>query len=851
MTSRLPDPDPARWELIETICLEAMELPSEERAAFLEDRCRGDRDLRDRVRTLLKAMERSPAFMERPVLSIPGEGEGTPELPAETRVGRYRLIRPLGHGGMGDVYLASYQGDGFERTVALKVIRKGLDTRRVMDRFRLERRILAGLRHPNIAQLLDGGTTADGRPFFVMEFVEGEPLDTYCERRRLSTVQRLALVETVCDAVHHAHRNLVVHRDIKPQNILVTEDGRPKLLDFGIGKLLSAEPGTGDDLTRAEDRALTPDYAAPELLAGEPVTTAVDVYGLGVLLYRILSGRLPYPPGRSRAELLAQRDRPPARLVDASPDGRRVSRELDAVVLKAMSRDSSERYGSVAALADDLRRFREGRPVRARAPGPLYSARKFIGRHRVAVAAGAVVFVSLVGAGLYSLDQSRRVAAERDRALEVRGFLLETFGAAGADRAVGESVTARALLDGQAAAMRDAYAGRPELQAEMMLVLAEGYERLGLFPEALAWAQEALALAQAGPPGDRAASAALVGWITHQMGRPGDALPVLEGAVADARRDRGAGRALARALNDLGVVQEALGDFEAAGDSHREAMALRVALFGGDHRSVAVSASNLSVIRYRQGDLEGAVREAETALRVVRASLGPDHQRAIIIQSNLAVFKLVAGDLAGAEADFRDLWERQARIQGPEHPVTVRVMSSLASVLRQREKWMEAESVLREVVRIMEGWDDPSPTDLATTLANLGDVVSARGGFAEGRALLMRALEMQEDVLGREHVDAADTRLFLSRLYERADSMEQAVRWRREAVATLGSALGANSRPALDQELELGLLLARAGRPGEARDVLTGMRDRVERLLDRNDPLGDRIRRALADTAPR
>jgi serine/threonine-protein kinase len=513
--------------------------------------------------------------------------------------------------------------------------------------------------------------------------------------------------------------------------------------------------------------------------------------------------------------------------------------------MKAMAPEPDHRYGSAAALADDLRRYLDGRPVKARAPGLLYTARKFVARNRAAVGAAAVIVLALVGATAYTARQSRRVAAERDKALEVRGFLLESFGAAGANRALGDSVTARALLDGQAISVRESYADRPDLQAEMMLVLAEGYERLGLFTEALEWAEEALAMRASAPAGDRAAATTLVGWITHQLGRTDDALPILEVAVADARRDRDGRRSLARALNDLGVVQEALGDFGAAGASHREAMALRAELFGADHRSVAVSASNLSVIHYRQGDFEAAVQEAGHALDVVRTAFGPDHQRSIIVQNNLAVFKLVAGDLQGAEDDFRDLWARQALIQGPDHPVTVRVMNSLASVLRQQEKWMEAESVLREVLRITEVWDDPNPTDLATTLANLGDAVSWRGEFDEAEALIRRALSLQTDVLGPDHVDVANSQVFLSNRFERSGDLAAAVRWRSEAARTFARTLGPGRVPTLTQRLEVARLLAEAGRVAEARAVLEEVVRTGSRALGSDHAIVGRARDGL------
>ena len=835
------DPDPDRWETIEAICFEAMSRAGRDRTAFLERRCAGDPDLRRRVEELLTAAERAPRFMDRPAISLPDlapEAEG-PADPSADRIvdGRYRIVRPLGHGGMGDVFLARLQGDGFERPVAIKLIRRGLDTERVLQRFRDERRILAGLRHPNIAQLLDGGATDDGRPYFVMEFVDGEPIDDYCERRGLPVRERLSLVETLCGAVDHAHRNLVVHRDIKPQNVLVTEDGVPKLLDFGIGKALSPDPDGDRGVTRVEERPATPDFAAPELLRGDAVTTAADVYGLGVLLYVILTGTLPYPRAGSAAERLDTRARPPTRPGAVAPGERGIPGELDAVVLKAMAPEPEERYGSAAALADDLRRFQEGRPVRARTPGLLYSVRKFVGRHRLAVAGAALLLVALLGTTAYTARQSRRVAAERDKALEVRGFLLEGFGAAGANRALGDSVTARALLDGQAATLAESYRDRPELQAEMMLVLAEGYERLGLFTEALGWAEQAQLLLTGAAPSERAAATTLVGWIMHQLGRTDEALPVLESAVADARRSRDGRRALARALNDRGVVQEALGDFQGAGAAHREALALRAELFGEDHRSVAVSASNLSVIRYREGDFEAAVREASRALEVVRRAFGPDHQRAIIVQNNLAVFRLVAGDLTGAEEDFRDLWARQARSQGP---------NSLASVLRQQEKWMEAESVLREVLRIMDGWDDTNPTDRATTLANLGDAVSVRGDFVEAERLLREALALQTGILGQDHPDVGSSQVFLSSLYERAGDTETALEWRVRAVETFARTLGPGREPTLTQRLEVARLLAESGQADQARAVLQEVVDAGGPGLGADHPLVVTARERLA-----
>jgi eukaryotic-like serine/threonine-protein kinase len=775
--------DTERWELIEEICFEAMRRGGGAREAFLEARCGRDVDLRGRVEALLRASERHPDFLERPMVMI-GRADSIPSVDA--RIGPYRIVRPIGHGGMGDVYLATLEGDGFDRTVALKVIRRGLDTEQVLQRFRLERRILASLRHPNIAQLVDGGATPDGRPYFVMEYVEGEAIDAYCASRGLPLRERIELVRTVCAAVQHAHQNLVLHRDIKPSNVLVRREGVPVLLDFGVGKLLTDDPHSEDvagqnPVTRIEERALTPEYAAPEQVTGGAVTTATDVYQLGVLLRRLVSA-----------------------------DSDRLPRELDAIVSMATRPEPGERYAGASALSEDLGRFLEGRPIHARHPGPVYVARKFVSRHRWPVGALAVVTAALVVGTTYTWRQSLRVAAERDKALEVRGFLLESFGAAGADRAAGDTVTARALLDAQAALLPGAYADDPELQVEMMTVLAEGYERLGLLTEAETWARRVVDRQTGADAVERAGGQALLGWIAHQQGRSQEALELLEEAAVTAEAQGQDQRTLARVLNDLGVVQEALGDYDAASASHARALQLRTRVHGPDHRSVGVSASNLSAIHYRNGDLAGAVREAERALRILRASLGPDHQRPIIVQSNLAVFKLVQGDLAGAERDYRDLWARQARLQGSAHPVTVRVMSSLATVLRRQEKWSEAEEVLRESVRRLESVDDPNPSDLGWTLATLGDVVSARGGLGEALTLLDRALALQVPLLGPSHVEVAQSYGYLSSVYERADSLAHALTWQERVVSALEESLGADHDRTASERARLTALRERA-----------------------------------------
>lgn len=820
MVSPPDPPESGRWDRIEEICFGAMQRTGAEREAFLRDQCADDPELRAEIESLLTASEANPDFLARPAVSLAGlaapEGD---EMDTPAHIGPYRIVRPLGEGGMGRVWLAVRDSDGFSQTVAVKVIRRGIDTDRVLDRFRQERRILAGLRHPNIAALIDGGATADGRPYFVMEYVEGEPIDRYCDRLDLDLAGRLTLVRALCSALHHAHQNLVVHRDIKPANVLVTPAGVPKLLDFGIGKMLAEDGSEETPATRHEDRVLTPEYAAPEQIEGGVVTTATDVFGLGVLLYRLLTGRLPWEPGDGKRDArraprrnsdgaIRETPRPPSAFASKAP----IPADVDAVVLKALRSEPAERYPGPLALADDLQRFLGGRPVLARRPSALYTLRKFVRRHRVPVAAGAVVFAALLSASAYTWRQSLRVAAERDRALEVRGLLLETFGTASPDRA-GDPVTARALLDGQAALVRDLYADDPALLTEMTIVLAEGYERLGLLAEAEAWAERAVRSAESVGPVETASARTLLGWTWHQQGRSQEALDLLEAAVEEAGGAAHGERALSRALNDLGVVREALGDYDGAFEAHDRAMTLRMELYGPRHRSVAVSASNLSAVHYRMGDLGAAVEMGERALELIRASFGPDHQRAIIVQSNLAVFKLVDGDLQGAEEDYRDLLARQSRLQGRDHPVTVRVMASLATVLRRAEKFTEAEGLLREALRIERDRPDPNPVDIGHAMSSLGDVMSSLGNHAEAIAQLEDALELQIDALGTTHVEVAQTQSYLSRAWERSEDPEMARQWQERVVSTLTDALGEDHPQTLSERERL-LELTEADPPG-------------------------------------
>jgi serine/threonine protein kinase/tetratricopeptide (TPR) repeat protein len=460
---------PARWEQVKALFQAATEREPHERASFLAAACAGDDDLRAQVEALLAAHEQAGSFIEAPALEAPAfESTVAFTRPPDTaqsesligrRIGPYKLLHEIGHGGMGAVYLAVRDDDQFRKRVAVKVVKRGMDTESILRRFRHERQILASLDHPNTAKLLDGGTTEDGRPYFVMEYIEGSPITEYCDRHKLSIVERLKLFRTVCAAVHHAHQNLVVHRDLKPSNIIITADGVPKLLDFGIAKLLNPELASQTiEPTAPGLRLMTPEYASPEQVRGDPITTASDVYSLGVILYELLTGHRPYRlrtplPHEILRIICEQEPEKPSTVVSRiepalTADGRmqvpltpesvsrtregqpeklrrRLKGDLDNIVMMALRKEPQRRYGSVEQFAEDIRRHLEGLPVIARQDTLGYRLEKFMLRHKVGMVAATAVLLALLGGIAATLWQARAARVERENAQQLFNAVRE------------------------------------------------------------------------------------------------------------------------------------------------------------------------------------------------------------------------------------------------------------------------------------------------------------------------------------------------------------------------------------------------------------------------------------------
>ena len=728
--------NPEQWAELSEIFGELVEASEEERRRRLAEPALAP----ETVRALERMLAAHAA--ERP-LAIEGRLAPEPD-PAPERIGPYRLLHLLGEGGMGEVWLAERDEPGFRRPVALKRIRRGLESAELRRRFGIEREALARLSHRGIAQLYDGGIDSAGIPYLALEYVEGRPLVEAAEALRLGTDERLALFEEVCAAVHYAHVHLVVHRDLKPSNILLTAEREVRLLDFGIAKLL--DPGAAElGATRTALLLATPEYASPEQLAGEPVTTATDVYALGLLLHELLTGKRP------------ARDK-----TGALTESRRALRgDLDTIVATALRREPERRYASAERLADDVALYRAGRPIRARPESLPYRLRKFAGRHRVAVGAAALIALLLAGFTGYAWRQAGVLArerdtarAERDKARELSEFLTDLFGADpyADDPGLRDSTTLGEFLERSEASVRRELGGRPELEAALLARLARLHGNLGRLDRARKLAEEALAARRA-LPGDRRAD-------------------------------------VAESANTLATVLQEQGDLAAAEALFREALALREELYQPPHADIAESLNNLAIVLVERNE-KSPTAETEAierrALEMRRALYGDDHLDTLQSRNNFAVFLIKRagpGDLEEAETLLRAVLEGRKRRLGADHPTVANAENNLANLLDDLGRESEAIPLFHEAIRAWSaslGADHPR---VATGLYGLYAALLDSGDLAGAEQALRASMAIDERHLPPGHPYLATDRQKLAEL------LDTAARQRAGAAAAPGAKEG-------------------------------------------------------------
>ena len=694
---------------------------------------------------------------------------------AGVTIGSYTLVSPIGHGGMGSVWLAARSDGRFQAKAAVKLLNAALIGRVGEERFKREGTILARLTHPNIARLIDAGVSMAGQPYLVLEHVDGRHIDQYCDDHHLGVEARVRLFLDVLLAVAQAHANLIVHRDLKPSNVLVTKHGEVKLLDFGIAKLLEDETGTtASTLTRDGMAGLTPRYAAPEQVNGDGVTTATDVYALGVLLYELLCGRHPVAAASdapaelvraiveteplrlsAAAQAAALPELAESRAVKRGTTPERLSRtlggDLETIVAKALKKRPEERYASVVELADDLRRYLNHQPISARPDAVGYRAARFVRRHRRGVTAVVSAF-ALVGGliGFYTVQLSSerdRARLEAAKASKVSELLVALLSGADPHRTPDKEPTVRGILDTGAERIRTELADQPDVQAEMLTMMGRTYERLGLYEKARPLEEEALVLARKAHGLEHplvAQSLNNLGVLLRMQGDFEESQPLIEESLAMRRRLLGSmDKDVAVTLVELARVLKDRGRGAESEPYIREALAIRQQIFGDEHRETATSKNELALLLWDRGDLDGAEPLFRQNLETTRRLLGATHASTATSMGNLALVLNAKGDRAAAERLFRDAVEVHRHTVGESHPNYAGGLHNLANVLYDEGRFEEALALTTEAVRIVRPVLRPDHPKLMTYMVSVARAQIANGQAAAAEPALRSVLEVR------------------------------------------------------------------------------------------------------------
>lgn len=778
MNSKTEQVSGERWRRLQKIFDQAADLDDTTRSEFLDNNCGDDPELRREVEALLEANETGDGVIESVISRAAGKAvENRDREVAETEqhVGPYRILGTLGQGGMGAVYLAERADAQFHKQVAIKVLHSTLVTDETELRFRSERQILANLEHPNIAHLIDGGNTVSGIPYLVMEYVDGEPIHKYCDNHQLSIAERLELFCAICSAVAFAHRSLVVHRDIKPSNILVTEDGVPKLLDFGIAKILDHKRVQQTvAVTQAGDRLLTPDHASPEQILGRPVTTASDVYSLGILLYELLGGRRPYRvQGVSPAEMeriicleqpesLSRAIRKPvsddeaqsreqAALVAANrrstPErlARRLRGDLDNIVLMALRKEPERRYASVGQFSGDIRKHLQGQPVAACPDTTTYRAGKFVRRNRVGVAFASAFVLFLAGFGVTMWFQAKKIAQERDLAERTLSLMVNVFEFSD-PYSQRRDTTAVQILDASKDKISRELADQPEIRAKLRETIGRVYVKLGKPQEAVPLLEQSLATRRA-LFGRRhvavAASLRELGSARIDMADYPKAIAALEESLQIYVKVHGEQHLdVAETLHQLGRAQRTGGDPDAAQLNLESSIAMYRELLGEDDEQLAAVISELASVYQNRRQFDESDRLFVQALNIFRDRRGDNHAEVGLQLLNLAFNQNSKGDMQAADRYYKQAIPVLIDGLGEDHAVVGTAKGAYAGYLKQVGRLEESEGMFREVIANAKRNLGESHENVGFHWAHLADVLSERRQWSESELAFGRAFEI-------------------------------------------------------------------------------------------------------------
>jgi serine/threonine-protein kinase len=789
-----------------------------ERSVFLDHACASDPQLRPAVESLLAYDAAGDRLLDGPSLpeSLGLELGADGDLDEAEALGAYRLLSKIGEGGMGRVFLGERRDGTRRERVAIKVMRERLDSVELRRRFHVEREILASLEHPHIARLIAGGTSSGGAPFLVMELVDGVPITEHCDARRLSVRERLELFRRVCAAVHYAHQRLVVHRDIKPRNVLVAATGEPKLLDFGIAKVLASSTSISAGSTATTGRVLTPRYASPEHMLGQRITTASDVYSLGVLLYELLCGQLPFRwSGHTLQELIEQIERqqvmPPSRLVGAarserpgaSSSGftttieriagnrsttveglrRQIAGDLDTIALRCLRADPADRFSSVSQLSGDLERHLAGKPIESRPASATYLLVEFVKRNVLAVSAAvmaATLVVLLAVVAVLSALQAARdrdlMEHEREKAEEVSRFLRESFSLANTalhPESPAKELTAHDILAHGARRLEQDFGEQPETRASLQLTLGGVYRALGDYSGAevlVSAAEDFYRLDAEEPTLEGARAFRELGALRKDQGHHAAAVELAAEALDAFEQLPGTELDRIETLRLLVTSLVDAGELDRAELWARRAETLVESSLGGEHQQIAFNANALAQILYARGKEEQAVEEIRRAVAIQRRHPGSAYD---LVQS-LSVFTTILfsiGNYDEAEAAAKESLEVAGRLFEPGHPSVLEALHNLGSVLNRLARYAEAEVILRESLssrRQVLGSEHPG---VARSLNSLAISLSHQGRYEEAESLYRESLAIRRRTLGERHPAVATA------LHTLGDTLRELGRW--------------------------------------------------------------------------
>jgi serine/threonine-protein kinase len=795
-----------KWKKAKEIFQTALDLPIAERQKFIETESNGDELIKTEVESLLEAFEDAGNFIANPLIAVKDfvENESNKGI-IGTQIGSYLIEKEIGRGGMGAVYLASRADAEFTKKVAVKLIKRGLDTDEIINRFRNERQILANLEHPNIARLVDGGATSDGLPFIVMEYVEGSPLTKFCHEQNLDLNRRLQLFLEICAAVQYAHRNLIVHRDLKPSNIFIDENGNPKLLDFGIAKLLSNDFSA--DKTETKFNIMTPEYASPEQIRGETVTTATDVYSLGVMLYELLTGFRPYVFTNQSLERImhtvcvSEPIRPSSVAIrktiankefNGTDLSQKLKGDLDNIILMAMRKEPERRYSSVEQFADDIKRYLKGLPVLAREDTFSYRTSKFISRNKPAVAAGIGIFVSLLGGLATTMYQAKNARRQRDKASEINKFLQKMLASAD-PRSVGKDAKIAEVLQIAADSIKKDFAHEPEIIADLSNTIGLTFLSIGQLESAEVLLSEALKIRKSIGLHNQETAMSInnFGKLRQANGDLKEAEKLYRKSLSILRNVHCDELNVAGVLGNLGYLLMLEAKYDEAKSAHIEELEILRKNVGENHSDYAQTLGKLANIYNVTGDKKTAEPMLRQSLAITQKFYGKDHPDIALAMLHLAI-SLAQSKPIEAEKLFRKSLELRQKFFGENHTETAWSMYYLGDILLRQTKYKQAAECAKQILKWRGSSIPENHSIVSSSLLLLARCLLASNYPSEAELTLLDCLSLRQATLPENHWLIATTKGYLSDCFFQQNKIREAENLALESYKILSEKLGEN-----------------------------------------------------------